>query len=256
MSSLLAEPFPRLEEGEGEPIIMLHGIFGSPDNWLAQLRHLADRYRVVVLDLPLFTVPLEECSIDGLVRHVLAYLDWAGISKAIFVGNSLGGHLALDLALKAPERVRALVLTGSSGLFERGFDAKVPVRPGDDWIRDRIAAEVFYDDSKIEPGMIEQAIEILASRDMKLRVIRAAKSAKCSHMGEHLPEIGVPTLLIWGKQDKITPLEVADEFHQGIRGSELVLIDNCGHAPMLEKPEEFARHMAAFLDKLAQPVGA
>ncbi len=253
MSSLLGEPFPRLEEGEGEPVIMLHGIFGSPDNWLAQLRHLADRYRVVVLDLPIFSLPIEECTIDGLVRHVIAYLDWAGIDNAVFVGNSLGGHLALDLALRAPERVRALVLAGSSGLFERGFDAKVPVRPGDDWIRDRIASEVFYDSAKIRPEMIEQAIEILASRDRKLRVIRAAKSAKSSHMGEHLGDIKAPTLLIWGRQDKITPLIVADEFHEGIRASELVLIDQCGHAPMLEQPEEFSRHMAAFLDRLEQP---
>ncbi len=243
--------FPRVEKGNGEPVVFLHGIFGSPENWRDQMDALACRYRVVVPILPIFEVPLGECSVDTFTDHVRKYLDWAGMDRATFVGNSFGGHIALDLAIRFPECVRALVLAGSSGLFERGYEKGVPVRPSREWITDRIAAQVFHDASQIRPEMVEEVVETLASSANRRRLVRLAKSAKRTHMGNKLHCISAPTLLIWGKQDQITPLDVAREFMEGIPDAELVLIDQCGHAPMIEQPSRFTTALSSFLDSLS-----
>lgn len=229
---------------------MLHGMFGSADNWRDQIDVLSARYRMIVLELPIFELPLPECTVERFTGYVTDYLDWAGIRRATFVGNSLGGHVALDLAIRTPGRTRALVLTGSSGLFERGYETGVPTRPGLDWVRDRIALQVFHDARHIKPGMVEAAADILADPAKKRRLVRVAKAAKRTHMGDRLHCVSAPTLLIWGKQDRITPLEVAREFERGIAGAELVLIDECGHAPMIEQPQRFTKALAAFLDGL------
>jgi pimeloyl-ACP methyl ester carboxylesterase len=243
-------PFPRMEKGDGEVVVFLHGIFGSPENWREQTDGLADGYRVVVPLLPIFEVPLDDCTVQRFTEHVREYLDWAGIDRATFVGNSFGGHVALDLAIRFPERTRALVLAGSSGLFERGYEKGVPVHPSREWIEDRIAAQVFHDASQIRPEMVDEVVEVLASSASKRRLVRIAKSAKRTHMGGKLHRITAPTLLVWGKQDRITPLEVAREFRDGIPDAELVLIDECGHAPMIEQPARFTRALRSFLDSL------
>lgn len=242
--------FPRVEKGNGDPVVFLHGIFGSPENWREQMDGLADHHRVIVPLLPIFELPLGECTVPRFTNHVRGYLDWAGIERATFVGNSFGGHVALDLAIRFPERTRSLVLAGSSGLFERGYEAGVPVHPSREWIYDRIAGQVFHDASHIRPEMVDEVVQVLASSASKRRLVRIAKSAKRTHMGSKLHRISAPTLLIWGKQDQITPLEVAQEFQQGIPDAELVLIDECGHAPMIEQPARFTEALRSFLDAL------
>lgn len=249
--AITASPFPRVEKGEGEPVVFLHGIFGSPENWRGQIDGLSDRYRVVVPMLPIFEVPLGECTVPRFTDHIRQYLDWAGIDRATFVGNSFGGHVALDLAIRFPDRARSLVLAGSSGLFERGYESGVPVHPSREWIQDRIAAQVFHDASHIRPEMVDEVVEVLASSASKRRLVRIAKSAKRTHMGDKLHRISAPTLLIWGRQDQITPLEVAREFRDGIPDAELVLIDDCGHAPMIEQPARFTEALRSFLDSLS-----
>jgi pimeloyl-ACP methyl ester carboxylesterase len=141
-----------------------------------------------------------------------------------------------------------LVLTGSSGLFERGYEQGIPTSPNRDWIYDRVA-EIFYDKSSIRPGIVDEVEEFLKSRRNKFRLVKVAKSAKRTHMGEHLAKIDVPTLLVWGREDTITPLDVAHEFRDNISDRELVIFEKCGHAPMLEYPEKFSEVLEDFLQR-------
>jgi len=241
-----ADAFPRIERGDGEPVVLIPGMFGQPSNWQHQLEHLSDGYRVITLDLPLFDPSFTECSVHGLGDYVRRFLDWAGIARAVLVGNSLGGHVALDVATRHPSRVRAMVLAGSSGLFERGFERGVPTKPDRAWIENRIR-EVFCHESSIPAGQGDEIERIVQSRANKLRILQWAKSAKRTHMGQSLSQIAAPTLLVWGKQDHITPLDVAVEFLRGIHHSDLVLLNECGHAPMMEHPARFTEILRHFL---------
>jgi 2-hydroxy-6-oxonona-2,4-dienedioate hydrolase len=253
MRPILKEsPSPHLAVGEGREVVLLHGIFGSPQNWAGALRHAPSGFRFIVPDIPVFEMPLDQCTIEGLGRFVVGFLDGLGADQVILGGNSLGGHLALEVALTAPERVEALILTGSSGLFERGFDTGVPVRPGDDWLRVK-TSEVFFDQAAVTDDLINSVRAVVENRGRLLRAIRTAKSAKRTHMGGRLHEIAVPTLLLWGAEDHITPTDVAHEFHAGIPHSELVFLDRCGHAPMIERPAEFAKAVGHFLHRLPEP---
>lgn len=238
-----------LDVGQGRPVVLLHGIFGAVDNWHGFLEVAPAGFRWILPRLPLYELPLDRCTIAGLADWVVGELAEAGIERAIFGGNSLGGHLALDLAIRRPELVEGLILAGSSGLFERGFDTWVPRMPGVDWIRAK-AVEVFHDEERITDELVQEVRSIAEDRGKLLRAIRIAKNAKQTHMGQRLDQVRAPSLLVWGRQDRITPLAVAEEFHQKIAGSELILIDRCGHAPMMERPVEFAGAIEPFLRSL------
>jgi pimeloyl-ACP methyl ester carboxylesterase len=230
--------FRWLERGEGEPVVLLHGLMGEMDHWQSALQALAPTCRVLAPEVPILDPARAEPSIEGLTEHVARFLDALGVPAAVVGGNSLGGHLALELALRWPARVRGLVLTGSSGLFERGFTRGVPHVPTAEFVREKME-EIFYDTALVTPSWVESVRRILTTRAFALRVLHVARSAKRSNLEARLGEIRVPTLLVWGKDDRITPPEVAERFRTLLPGAELVFIANCGHAPMLEQPAIF-----------------
>jgi pimeloyl-ACP methyl ester carboxylesterase len=169
---------------------------------------------------------------------VRGFLDAIDVPRAVVGGNSLGGHLALELALRDPQRVSGLILTGSSGLFERSFSRGVPHVPTTEFVRQKME-EIFYDTSLVTPAWVEAVRRTLTTRVLARRIIHVARSAKRSNLESRLGEIGAPTLVVWGKDDRITPPEVAERFATLIPNAELVFIANCGHAPMLEQPGVF-----------------
>jgi pimeloyl-ACP methyl ester carboxylesterase len=230
--------FRWFERGEGEPVVLLHGLLGEPDHWAATLEALAARCRPMAPHLPILDPALAEPTIEGLTHYVGGFVDALELPPAVVGGNSLGGHLALELALRYPARVSGLILTGSSGLFERGFTRGVPHVPTTAIIREQMEA-IFYDASLVTPSWVESVRRILTMRASALRVVQVARSAKRSSLEARLPEIRVPVLLAWGKDDRITPPEVAERFRALLPGAELVFINNCGHAPMLEQPSIF-----------------
>jgi pimeloyl-ACP methyl ester carboxylesterase len=232
--------FRWLERGEGEPVVLLHGLMGAMDHWEAVLEGLGRSCRAMAPLLPIFDPLLAEPSIGELADHVVRLLDRLGVERAVVGGNSLGGHVALTLALRWPGRVSGLVLTGSSGLFERGFTRNVPHVPTAEYVRTKME-EIFYDPSLVTPSWVEAVRRTVTTRATALRVLQLARAAKRDSLEARLPEIAVPTLLVWGKDDRITPVEVAERFHALIPDSELVYITNCGHAPMLEHPGAFAQ---------------
>ena len=127
--------FRWLERGAGEPVVLLHGLMGQMHHWDAALEAVGDGYRAIAPTLPVFHPDLREATVGALGRYVLRFLDALDIQRAVLGGNSLGGHVALRLALEHPDRVSGLVLTGSSGLFERGSRAACPtvrIAPGCD----------------------------------------------------------------------------------------------------------------------------
>jgi pimeloyl-ACP methyl ester carboxylesterase len=245
--------FKFIEEGQGEPLVLLHGLFGALSNFQDLIEHFKLTNKVIVPMLPLFELDLLHTSVGGLKKFVHRFLE-AGDYKGIhLLGNSLGGHVALVYVLKYPERIKSLTLTGSSGLFENGMGDSYPKRGDKEYIRKKTQL-TFYDPAMATEELVNECFEITNNRIKVIKIIALAKSAIRNNLGDEISRINQPTCLIWGNNDTITPPFVAKEFNKLIPNSELHFIDKCGHAPMMEVPGEFNRILSEFLAKLKSPV--
>ena len=238
--------FRWLERGEGEPIVLLHGLMGKMSHWDDTLDSLAPVGRAIALSLPILERDMPEISIEGVARYVAQFLDALEIPRTVVGGNSLGGHVALAMALDHPERVSGLILTGSSGLFERSFTRGVPHRPSAEYVREKME-EVFYDARLVTPEWVESVRRMVTTPASALRVLRFARAAKRHNIEERLRNVAAPALLVWGREDRITPPEIAERFHRLLPESSLCFLPCCGHAPMLEQPDAFNELVAEWL---------
>ncbi len=238
--------FRWLERGEGDPVVLLHGLMGRMGHWEEVLDALGDLCRPIAPSLPILEEEMPEASIEEVGRYVLRFLDALDIPRAVIGGNSLGGHVALEMALSHPERVSGLILTGSSGLFERGYTRGVPHRPSETYVRQKLEEAVF-DPRLVTPEWVESSWRLVTTRASAHRVLHFARAAKRHNVEDRLSCIEVPVLLVWGKDDRITPPEVAERFHALLPDSRLCSLANCGHAPMLEQPEGFSMAVADWL---------
>jgi 2-hydroxy-6-oxonona-2,4-dienedioate hydrolase len=244
--------FKFIEEGEGEPLVLLHGLFGALSNFKDLIEHFRHQYKVVVPMLPLFDLDILHTTVGGLAKHVHKFLETRDYKNVHLLGNSLGGHVGLVHVLKHPERVKSLILTGSSGLFENGMGDTYPRRGDYEYIKKKTEV-TFYDPKMATKELVDEVFEITRNRLKVIKIIALAKSAIRNNLGEELNNIQQPTLLVWGNNDTITPPFVAREFHRLIPNSELHFIDQCGHAPMMEQSAEFNVILDKFLKKLGQP---
>jgi pimeloyl-ACP methyl ester carboxylesterase len=240
--------FKYVEEGEGEPLVLLHGLFGALSNFRDLIDYFKATHRVVIPILPLYDLILLETTVSGLKKHVQKFIDVRGFEKVHLLGNSLGGHVGLVYTLKHPERIHTLTLTGSSGLFETGMGETYPKRGDYEFIKKKTGL-TFYDPNIATKELVDEVYSIVNNRMKALKIISLAKSAIRHHLGDELKQITMPSCLIWGKNDTITPPEVAEAFHAILPNSELHWIDKCGHAPMMEVPAEFNAILSAFLAK-------
>ncbi len=247
------DKFKFIEEGEGEPLLLLHGLFGALSNFADLVEHFRKQYKVIVPLLPLLELDIFHTTVSGLSKHVHAFIEARGYTNIHLLGNSLGGHIALVHTLKHPEKIKSLTLTGSSGLFENGMGDSYPKRGDYEYIKKK-AQLTFYDPEMASKELVDELFEITTNRIKVIKIIALAKSAIRSNLNEELNQIKQPTLLIWGNNDTITPPFVAKEFNKLIPNSELHFIDKCGHAPMMEVPNEFNEILSKFLGKL-KPVG-
>lgn len=240
--------FYYVEVGEGVPVLLLlHGLFGEFSNFSAVLECFGGRCRVVVPSLPITTIALSRASVEGLVEYVEGFVKELAINGDIVpVGNSLGGHLAVLFTHRNMERVKAMVLTGSSGLYERTLGNSYPRRGDREFIRERVRM-TFYDPAFVTDELVDTVMKMIEDRKVALRLVRISRSAMTTRVVEELKQIRVPVCLIWGREDQITPVSVAQEFLEYLPNAELHLLDRCGHAPMMERPEEFCRIMEDFL---------
>ena len=243
------DKFHFIEEGEGEPLLLLHGLFGALSNFADLVEHFRKQYKVIVPLLPLFDLDIFHTTVGGLEKHVQKFIELRDYHNIHLLGNSLGGHVALVHILKHPERIKSLILTGSSGLFENGMGDSYPKRGDRDYIKKKTEV-TFYDPAMATKELVDEVFEITNNRIKVIKIIARAKSAIRNNLGEELNQIKQPTLLIWGNNDIITPPFVGQEFQKLIPNSELHYIDKCGHAPMMEVPDEFNRILEAFLQKL------
>jgi pimeloyl-ACP methyl ester carboxylesterase len=242
------DKFKYLEEGEGEPLLLLHGLFGALSNFADLVEHFKHTHKVIVPILPLFDLDIFHTSVGGLEKHVHKFIETMGYKNIHLMGNSLGGHVGLVYVLKHPEKIKTLILTGSSGLFENGMGDSYPKRGDKDYIRKKTAL-TFYDPAMATDELVNEVFEITNNRITVIKIIALAKSAIRNNLGEELNQIKQPTLLVWGNNDTITPPFVGKEFNKLIPNSELHFIDKCGHAPMMEVPIEFNKILAEFLAK-------
>ncbi|MFT3982164.1 MAG: alpha/beta hydrolase [Ferruginibacter sp.] len=244
--------FKYIEEGQGEPLVLLHGLFGALSNFQHLIEHFKKTNKVVVPMLPLLDLDLLHTSVSGLQKYVHKFIEQRNYEGIHLMGNSLGGHVALVHILKHPERIKSLILTGSSGLFENGMGDTYPKRGDKEYIRKKTEL-TFYDPAIATDELVNEVFEITNNRLKVIKIIALAKSAIRNNLGEELSNIKQPTLLIWGNNDTITPPFVGKEFNKLIPNSELHFIDKCGHAPMMEVPAEFNKILDGFLAKLKSP---
>lgn len=243
------EKFSYVDAGEGLPIIFLHGLMGNLSNFDAILNHFSGNgYRVLMPELPIYSMPILKTNVKNISLFVERFAKFKGLDKYILVGNSLGGHVALYHAKLNPEKVMGIVLTGSSGLYENSMGGSYPKRGNYGYIEKK-TQEVFYDPEVATKEIIDEVYESVNNRNKLIRTLAIAKSAIRHNMASDLPKMTMPVCLIWGKNDTVTPPEVAKEFNDLLPNSELNWIDKCGHAPMMEHPDEFNRIMEKWLKK-------
>lgn len=242
------DKFSYIDEGEGEVLLLLHGLFGALSNWKDVLDHFSGRYRVVIPIMPIFEMNILKLSVEGLANFIHEFIEYKKFDGVHLLGNSLGGHVGLVYIKKYPGTVKTLLLTGSSGLYENSFGASYPRKGDKQFLRDRVSL-TFYDPATTTDELVDEVYEIIQDKGKLLRILTMAKSAIRHNMRKDLPHFKMPVCLIWGKQDTITPPEVCEEFHELFPNSEMHFIDRCGHAPMMEQPLEFNQIADRFYQK-------
>ncbi len=240
--------FKTVELGKAGPdMVLLHGLFGALSNWDTVQPLMAEYAKPIALSLPLLAGHRSEVKVKSLALYTEYFVRSREFAPVTLCGNSLGGHVALRLCLAAPELVDCLILTATSGLYEHSVDS-LPVRPGYDFVNEHMR-KVFFNQEFVTEEAIGEIVKILENKSNVLNLIHAARSAKKDNLKDLLGQIKVPTLLLWGEDDLVTTMEVAEMFHKLIPNSELISIKNCGHAPMIEHPEWFSAEVKKFLAK-------
>lgn len=228
-----------IEVGEGTPIIVLHGLMGGLSNFDAVTDFFSERgYKVLIPELPIYTMSLLKTNVKSFAKYLHDFIEFKGFDEVILLGNSLGGHIGLYHTKLYPKKVKALVITGSSGLYESAMGGGYTKR-GDYEVIKKKAQDVFYDPAVATKAIVDEVYETVNDRNKLIKTLAIAKSAIRHNMAKDLPKMVLPVCIIWGKNDTVTPPEVATEFNALLPNSDLFWIDKCGHAAMMEHPDEF-----------------
>ena len=231
--------FDFIQEGEGQPLVLLHGLMGGLSNFTSMVDFFSRRgFQVFVPVLPIYDLPVLNTNLTSIAKFVARFIDEEIKEPVTIVGNSMGGHVGLILTTTRPELVKNLVLTGSSGLYERTFGDSFPRKGDKDYIKKK-TEEVFFNPAIATEQLVDEVFSLVNDRMKGIKTVMLARSAIKHNMLNDLPNIKCPVCIIWGKQDGVTPPEVAVDMHKFIPNSDLFWIDECGHAAMMEKPEEF-----------------
>jgi pimeloyl-ACP methyl ester carboxylesterase len=202
-----------VDEGQGQVLMLLHGLFGALSNWEAVVSKFSTKYRVVIPMLPIYSMPIKEAGLEGLRQYVEGFVEAMQLDNMIIMGNSLGGHVALLYTLNNEKKVSKLILTGSSGLFENAMGGSYPRRGSYDYIKERVEY-TFYDPKVASKDLVDEVFETTRSIPKCMRIVAIAKSAQRNNLASDLHKIKVPTLLVWGLNDTITPPKI--EIHRSV----------------------------------------
>ena len=247
---IVENEFSYIESGEGRPIVILHGLMGKLSNFKGVYEYFPKKnYKVVIPELPIEKVSILNTNVKTFAKYVFDFVKFKKLSDIILVGNSLGGHVALLFTRDYPELVEGLVITGSSGLYERSMIGDgYPKRSNYEYIKSK-TEEVFYDPATATKELVDDIFKTVNNRGKVIKVLALAKSAIRHNMSKDLPKIKIPICLIWGKNDIVTPPHVANEFHKLLPNSDLYWINKCGHAPMMEHPKKFNEMVLSWFSK-------
>ena len=238
-----------IEVGEGTPIIVLHGLMGGLSNFDSVAEYFSLKgYKVLIPELPIYTMPLLKTNVKNFAKYLHDFIEFKGFKDIILLGNSLGGHIGLYHTKLYPEKIKTLVITGSSGLYESAMGGGYTKRSDYEVIKKK-AQNVFYNPAIATKEIVDEVYQIVNDRNKLIKILAIAKSAIRHNMSKDLPKIQTPTCIIWGKNDNVTPAEVAEEFNTLLPNSELFWIDKCGHAAMMEHPCEFNEIFDSWLTK-------
>lgn len=243
--------FKYLEVGSGPVLLILHGLFGAMSNFREVINAFSGKYRILIPLMPIYEKSRFKSTVTGLKEFVHEFAKVKELNNFTLLGNSLGGHIALVYSLEYPKQVSSLILTASSGLFENGMGSTFPKRGSMDYVKERVEY-TFYSPKTATKEIIDSVFKTINNNISALRILRYARSAQNHNMRSVLAKIKIPTLLIWGLNDNITPPRVAHEFNRLLPHSELHFIDKCGHAPMMERPKRFNKLLSRFLPKYAK----
>jgi len=241
------QDYSYLEVGQGTPIVVLHGLMGGLSNFDSVTSYFSQNgYKVVIPELPIYTMSLLKTNVKSFAKYLHDFIDYKGFEEVILLGNSLGGHIGLYHTKLFHEKVKALVITGSSGLYESAMGSGYTKRSDYEVIKKK-AQDVFYNPEVATKEIVDEVYETVNNRNKLIKTLAIAKSAIRHNMAKDLPNMHTPTCIIWGKNDTVTPPNVATEFHSLLPDSDLFWIDKCGHAAMMEHPEEFNKILHAWL---------
>ncbi|PIF00363.1 MAG: alpha/beta hydrolase [Maribacter sp.] len=237
------------EKGGGFPIIILHGLMGGLSNFRGVSEYFPQKgYKVLIPELPIYTMPLLKTNVKSFANYLEGFIEFKGLKDVILLGNSLGGHIGLLHTKLYPDTVKALVITGSSGLYESAMGDGYPKRGDYEFIKKKVQ-DVFYDPAVATKGIVDEVFATVNDRLKLVKTLAIAKSAIRHNMSKDLPKMNTPTCIIWGENDSVTPPNVAKEFHELLPDSDLFWIKECGHAPMMEHPDQFNDILGAWLEK-------
>ena len=151
-------PYRYVEEGEGTPLVLLHGLFGALSNFAEVRAHFSKQFRVITPMLPIYELPMLETNAKNMAKHIAGFLDELGLEKVHLLGNSLGGHVGLIYTRDHLDRVASLTLTASSGLYENAFGSSFPRREDKSYIKDKVAV-TFHDPKHATPELVDECFE-------------------------------------------------------------------------------------------------
>jgi pimeloyl-ACP methyl ester carboxylesterase len=168
--------FEYVEKGDGPVIILLHGLFGALSNFEDVIDHFSEKYKVVIPIMPLYSLPIINTNVKNLSKFIHKFIDHKGYEKVNLLGNSLGGHVALVYMTRHPERVRSMILTGSSGLYENAMGGSFPRKGDKEYIKKKVEV-TFYDPKHATDELVDECFEIVNDKNRLIRILSLAKSA-------------------------------------------------------------------------------
>ena len=272
---VLGQHLQYYEKGQGPNVIFLHGLGGEASNWAANIGPVAQKFHVYALDQIGFghsDKPLIEYKIATFVDFLQAFMQAVKIPKATLVGNSLGGWIAVDFAIHHPEMTDKLVLVDAAGLLPKGVPGfvnekvengprkiiselvagstlPVDLNPSSLEGMRKVLEYLVYDKQAITDDVVRNAFEGHLKSGDGYTIQRVLDGINSTNQFEddRLRSIHLPTLVFWGREDRLIPLEAGRRYQKGVKGARLVMIENCGHIPHIEKPAEFNRALLEFL---------
>ncbi len=241
--------FKYIEVGEGTPVIILHGLMGGLSNFQGVTDYFPKKgYKILIPELPIYDMPMLKTNVKQFAKFLKKFIEFKGLDDVILLGNSLGGHIGLLHSKMYPKKVRALVITGSSGLYESAMGDGYPKRGDYEFIKKK-AQDVFYNPAVATKEIVDEVFATVNDRVKLVKTLAIAKSAIRHNMAQDLPKMRTPTCIIWGENDNVTPPDVAVLFDELLPDSDLFWIKECGHAPMMEHPSKFNEILDAWFIK-------